>query len=72
MNNEVRGIVKWFSDARGYGFVHEGEDSPEEYFVHYSAIDMEGFKTLKQDQEVVFTLKKTDKGVQAANVRVVA
>ena len=72
MDNEVKGIVKWFNDARGYGFVHEGEDSPEEYFVHYTAIDMDGFKTLKENQEVVFTLKHTDKGVQATNVRVVA
>ncbi len=63
------GLVKWFSDARGYGFVHEGDDAPEEYFVHFSAIDMSGFKTLKAGQQVEYTLKQTDKGVQAVNVR---
>lgn len=62
------GIVKWFSDARGYGFVYEDEDSDEEYFVHFSAINMDGFKTLKAGQKVTYTLKLTDKGVQAVDV----
>lgn len=62
------GIVKWFSDSRGYGFIHDGEDAPEEYFVHYSVINMEGFKTLKVGQNVTYTLKQTDKGVQAVDV----
>lgn len=62
------GVVKWFSDARGYGFVHEGDDAPEEFFVHFSAIEMDGFKTLKAGQKVTYTLKQTDKGVQAVNV----
>lgn len=62
------GIVKWFSDSRGYGFIHEGEDSPEEYFVHFSAIKIEGFKTLKVGQNVTYSLRDTDKGVQAVDV----
>lgn len=64
-----QGIVKWFSDARGFGFVQEYEDAPEEYFVHFSAIEMDGFKTLKAGQKVSYTLKQTDKGVQAVNVK---
>ncbi len=68
-STRVEGVVKWFSDSRGYGFVHEGEDAPEEFFVHFSAINMEGFKTLKEGQKVSFTLVKTDKGVQAADVQ---
>ena len=62
-----KGIVKWFNDARGYGFLQESEDSPEEYFVHFSSIDMDGFKTLKVGQKVSYTLRQTDKGIQAVN-----
>lgn len=68
IDTRVQGEVKWFSDSRGYGFVHEGEESLEEWFVHFSAINMEGFKTLKPGQKVSFTLAKTDKGVQAMDV----
>jgi len=66
------GLVKWFNDARGYGFLQETEDSTEEYFVHFSAIDMDGFKTLKAGQKVSYTLKDTDKGIQAVNVKVIS
>lgn len=69
MSQFENGIVKWFSDARGFGFVQEHEESPEEYFVHFSAIEMEGFKTLKAGQKVQYILKQTDKGVQAVNVK---
>jgi len=66
------GIVKWFDDSRGFGFIHEGEESSEEWFVHFSAINMEGFKTLKEGQKVSFKLSKTDKGVQAVDVQIEA
>ncbi|RLI63723.1 MAG: cold-shock protein [Candidatus Asgardarchaeum californiense] len=66
------GIVKWFDDSRGFGFIHEGEDSSEEWFVHFSAINMEGFKTLKEGQKVSFKLSQTEKGVQAVDVKVEA
>ncbi|MCL7970906.1 MAG: cold shock domain-containing protein [marine benthic group bacterium] len=61
-----RGKVKWFHDAKGYGFI-ELEDG-KEVFVHYSAINIEGYKTLAEGQEVEFELTDGDKGPRAANV----
>ena len=63
----LTGRVKWFNDAKGYGFI-EQPDGGEDVFVHFSAITMEGFKTLTEGEEVGFELKQTDKGLQAANV----
>jgi CspA family cold shock protein len=61
-----RGKVKWFHDAKGYGFI-ELEDG-NDVFVHYSAINIEGYKTLAEGQEVEFELTDGDKGPRAANV----
>ena len=58
--------VKWFNDAKGYGFLDNGE--MEDIFVHYSAINREGYKTLSQDQLVEFDLIENSKGFQAKNV----
>ena len=60
------GIVKWFNAEKGYGFIQleEGDD----IFVHYSAIQEEGFKTLEQGQSVAFDIIEGDRGPQAANV----
>ena len=58
--------VKWFNDTKGYGFLDNGE--MEDIFVHYSAINSDGYKTLNQDQLVEFDLIETDKGFQAKNV----
>ncbi|KPK78381.1 MAG: cold-shock protein [Gemmatimonas sp. SM23_52] len=63
----ARGRVKWFNDAKGYGFI-EQPDGGEDVFVHFSAISMEGFKTLSEGQEVEFEIRQGDKGLQAANV----
>ena len=62
----IRGKVKWFNDAKGYGFI-ESEDGVD-VFVHYSAIAMEGFKSLREGQEVDYDLLETPKGRQAQNV----
>ncbi len=64
----MKGSVKWFDAEKGYGFIL-GEDG-KEIFVHFSAIQTDGFRTLEQDQEVEFEITETDKGVQAANVKV--
>ncbi len=63
----ARGRIKWFNDAKGYGFI-EQPDGGEDVFVHFSAINMEGFKTLSEGQEVEFEVRQGDKGLQAANV----
>ena len=61
-----KGKVKWFNDAKGFGFIEQ--DGGLDVFVHYSAIQMDGFKTLKQGQDVEFEIKEGEKGPQAANV----
>jgi cold shock protein len=61
-----KGKVKWFNDAKGFGFIEQ--DGGSDVFVHYSAIQMDGFKTLKQGQDVEFEIKEGEKGPQAANV----
>lgn len=64
-----RGRVKWFNNEKGYGFIEFGESGTEDIFVHYSAIDCEGYKTLKEGDIVEFTLITTAKGSQAINVK---
>jgi CspA family cold shock protein len=58
--------VKWFNDTKGFGFITR--DTGEDVFVHYSAIDGNGFKTLAEGQQVDFEVKEGPKGLQAANV----
>lgn len=60
------GKVKWFNDAKGYGFI-ETEDG-KDVFVHYSAIAMEGYKSLSEGQQVQFEVVEGAKGLQATNV----
>ena len=61
------GTVKWFKDDKGYGFI-AGEDGVE-VFVHFSAIQGEGFKSLAEGQKVSYDVQQGPKGLQAANVR---
>jgi cold shock protein len=61
-----KGKVKWFNETKGYGFVEQ--DGGKDVFVHYTAIRMEGYRTLKEGQEVEFVLMETPKGFQAAEV----
>ena len=62
----ARGKVKWFNDAKGYGFIEQPDG--EDVFVHYSAIQMNGYRTLDEGTEVEFEVKKGPKGLQAENV----
>ena len=62
------GIVKWFNDAKGYGFITP-DGGGEDLFAHFSAINMSGFKTLKEGQRVSFEIAEGPKGKQAANIQ---
>lgn len=62
------GKVKWFNDAKGYGFISANGGGPD-IFVHYTQIDMDGFKTLPEGCDVEFELRQGDKGLSATNVR---
>jgi len=62
----AKGKVKWFNENKGYGFIQQ-EDGPD-VFVHFTAIQMEGFKTLSEGEEVEFEVTQGEKGPQASNV----
>ncbi len=66
----AQGTVKWFSNEKGYGFIEREEG--DDVFVHFSAINMEGYKTLTEGQRVEFEIVQGDKGLQAANVQAAA
>ena len=69
MLEKVQGTVKWFNNAKGYGFLErEGAD---DVFVHYSAILSSGFKSLEEGQAVEFSIEEGDKGLQAKDVSVI-
>jgi CspA family cold shock protein len=61
------GTVKWFNDAKGYGFI--ARDAGEDVFVHYSSVEGEGFRTLREDERVEFAVEQGPKGLQATQVR---
>jgi CspA family cold shock protein len=64
------GAVKWFNPAKGYGFI--GREGAEDVFVHFSAIEMDGYRVLKEGQQVEFSVEKGPKGLQAAEVKPIA
>ncbi len=63
----ARGTVKWFNEAKGFGFI--SQQGGEDVFVHFSAIQADGFRTLAEGETVEFDVQKGPKGLQAANVR---
>ncbi len=66
MSDKVVGTVKWFNADKGYGFITQPDG--DDVFCHYSAIEMQGFKTLREAQEVEFEIEESPKGLQAVNV----
>lgn len=64
-----RGTVKWFNESKGFGFIER--ENKEDVFVHFSAIQGEGYKTLSEGQTVEFEIVKSQKGIQASNVHVI-
>ena len=65
----MKGTVKWFNNQKGYGFITDSEGN--DIFVHYSGLNMEGFKALQEGQNVEFDVIETEKGRQAMNVTVI-
>jgi CspA family cold shock protein len=63
----MQGTVKWFNDAKGYGFI--SQETGEDVFVHYSAIAMDGFRSLTEGEQVEFEVQRGPKGLQAVSVR---
>jgi len=66
VSERITGTVKWFNSAKGYGFI--SRDGGDDVFVHFSAVQTEGFRKLDQGQRVEFSIEESPKGPQAANV----
>ncbi len=66
MSERVQGTVKWFNASKGYGFI--AREGGEDVFVHYSALQSEGYRSLDEGQRVEFTIERTPKGLQATDV----
>jgi CspA family cold shock protein len=69
MSERITGTVKWFNGGKGYGFI--SREGGEDVFVHYSAIQGDGYRNLEEGQQVEFSVEKGPKGLQASNVVVV-
>ncbi len=69
MSDSETGTVKWFNTSKGYGFIQR--NGAPDVFVHYSAIDAEGFKNLEEGQQVEFSIEKSPKGLQAVHVKLI-
>ena len=65
----ANGIVKWFNDSKGFGFISQ-DNGGEDVFAHFSAIQSNGFKSLAEGQRVTFDITQGQKGKQASNIRV--
>jgi len=66
MSDRIQGTVKWFNAVKGYGFI--GIEEGDDVFVHFSALQMEGYKKLEEGQQVELSIESGPKGMQAANV----
>lgn len=69
MSDRETGTVKWFNNQKGYGFI--SRDGGEDVFVHYSAVEGDGFRSLTESQRVEFSVEKGPKGLQAVQVRAI-
>ncbi len=69
MSDRIQGTVKWFNTVKGYGFI--GRDEGDDVFVHFSAIQMDGYRKLEEGQNVEFAIEEGPKGLQAAEVTLI-
>jgi len=69
ISKSMKGKVKWFDSAKGYGFIHS--DEGKDIFVHYTGVERDGFKSLEQGQDVEFEISDGKRGPQATNVKLV-
>lgn len=69
MSERFQGTVKWFNAVKGYGFI--GHDEGDDIFVHFSAINMDGYRKLEAGQQVEFSIETSEKGLQAADVKLI-
>jgi CspA family cold shock protein len=68
MSDRVTGTVKWFNNAKGFGFITRGEEDSDDVFVHFRSIQGDGYRTLNEGQEVEFKVVEGPKGLQAEDV----
>ena len=68
MDDRIIGTVKWFNKAKGYGFITHDRHPEDDIFVHYSVIEMDGYRFLEEGDRVEFALEQTPKGLQASGV----
>ena len=68
MSDRIEGTVKWFNSSKGYGFL--AQEAGADIFVHFSAIEADGYRSLEEGQKVEFSIEKGPKGLQAAHVTV--
>ena len=68
MTDRIIGTVKWFNKAKGYGFIVEEAEPSDDIFVHYSAIEMDGYRFLEEGDRVELIVQETSKGLQASGV----
>jgi cold shock protein len=68
MSDRIQGTVKWFNSSKGYGFL--AQEAGADIFVHFSAIEADGYRSLEEGQKVEFSIEKGPKGLQAAHVTV--
>ncbi len=69
MSERFQGTVKWFNAVKGYGFI--GREEGDDIFVHFSAINMDGYRKLEAGQQVEFSIETSEKGLQAADVELI-